>query len=345
MKRWTVMLIPHGQGNTRSLNLYAVQLYGLVSVFAVLSFIAAFSFQTVRAANKDIERLEREKREIGAQAAPVIQAPAAVLSEEERGQIEQKVREEYESRMAAITSELSELYDVEKNFRKNNGLPPRTKKPAGYVENVSSEAGGKGGAPSVAPDDEVPVDGSSDSLMRPPSVIEGLANPGADLIVQEINIRTDSLREYNEAYVKASEEKKEEIDRTPGIWPVSRSKRSIVTSRFGHRKDPFTRDLSFHDGMDISAPYGSPIIATGKGKVIFSGWDKYLGNCVKIDHGGGLVTVYGHMQKTTVSMGDAVVKGTEVGKLGSTGRSTGAHVHYEVRINGKAVDPERYLAE
>lgn len=339
------MLIPHGQGNTRSLNLYAIQLYGLVSVFAVLSFIAAFSFQTVRAANKDIERLEREKREIGAQAAPAIQAPAAVLSEEERGQIEQKVREEYETRMAAITSELSELYDVEKNFRKNNGLPPRSKKPAGYVENVSSEASGKGGAPSVAPDDEAPVSGSNDSLMRPPSVIEGLANPGADLIVQEINIRTDSLREYNEAYLKASEEKKEEIDRTPGIWPVSRSKRSIVTSRYGYRKDPFTRDLSFHDGMDISAPYGSPIIATGKGKVIFSGWDKYLGNCVRVDHGGGLVTVYGHMQKTTVSIGDAVVKGTEVGKLGSTGRSTGAHVHYEVRINGKAVDPERYLAE
>ena len=225
MKRWTVMLIPHGQGNTRSLNLYAIQLYCLVSVFAVLSFMAAFSFQTVRAANKDIERLEREKREIGAQAAPVIQAPAAVLSEEERGQIEQKVREEYESRMAAITSELSELYDVEKNFRKNNGLPPRSKKPAGYVENVSSEGIGKGGAPGVSPDDEVPVDGANDSLMRPPSVIEGLANPGADLIVQEINIRTDSLREYNEAYLKASEEKKEEIDRTPGIWPVSYSDR------------------------------------------------------------------------------------------------------------------------
>jgi murein DD-endopeptidase MepM/ murein hydrolase activator NlpD len=181
--------------------------------------------------------------------------------------------------------------------------------------------------------------------MRPPTVIDGLANPSADLIVQEINIRTDSLREYNELYLAASTSKKEEIDRTPGIWPVGRSKRAIVTSRYGYRKDPFTRDLSFHDGLDIGAPYGSPIIATGKGKVIFSGWDKYYGNCVRIDHGGGLVTVYGHMQKTTVSIGDAVVKGTEVGKLGSTGRSTGAHVHYEVRINGKAVDPERYLAE
>ena len=344
MKRWTVMLIPHGQGNTKSLNLYALQLYGLVIVFAVLSFASAFSFQTVRAAKKDIDRLEREKREIGAQAAPVIQTPAAVLSEDERTAIEQKVREEYEVRMTAITSELSELYDVEKNFRKNNGLPPRSKKPAGYVENVSSDAGGKGGAPTAGPDDDAPAP-TDDSLMRPPSVIDGLANPSADLIVQEINIRTDSLREYNELYLAASTSKKEEIDRTPGIWPVGRSKRAIVTSRYGYRKDPFTRDLSFHDGLDIGAPYGSPIIATGKGKVIFSGWDKYLGNCVRIDHGGGLVTVYGHMQKTTVGIGDAVVKGTEVGKLGSTGRSTGAHVHYEVRINGKAVDPERYLAE
>lgn len=344
MKRWTVMLIPHGQGNTRSLSLYALQLYGVVFVFAALSFTAAFSYQSVRAAKKDIDRLEREKRELGAQSAPVIQAPAAVLSEDERTAIEQKVRDEYEARMTAITSELSELYDVEKNFRKNNGLPPRSKKAAGYVENVASQAGGKGGPPSSGPDDDAPSQGSDD-LMRPPSVIDGLANPSADLIVQEINIRTDSLREYNELYLAASTAKKEQMDSTPGIWPVSRSKRAIITSRYGYRKDPFTRDLSFHDGLDIGAPYGSPILATGKGKVIFSGWDKYLGNCVRIDHGDGLVTVYGHMQKTTVSKGDIVLKGKEVGKLGSTGRSTGAHVHYEVRINGKAVDPERYLAQ
>ncbi len=337
------MLIPHGQGNTRSLNLYALQLYALVSVFAVLAFTAAFTYQSARIASKDVERLEREKRQLGAQTAPLAQQPAAVLSDEERSAIEQKVREEYEARMLAITSELSELYDVEKNFRKNNGLPPRNKKPAGYVENVSTEEGGKGGAPGTDPGDEAPV--ANDSLVRPPSVIDGLANPSADLIVQEINIRTDSLREYNELYLAASQAKKEEIDRTPGIWPVSRSKRSIITSRFGHRKDPFTRDLSFHDGLDIGAPYGSSIIATGKGTVIFSGWDKYLGNCVKVDHGGGMVTVYGHMQKTTVSLGDVIEKGTEVGKLGSTGRSTGAHLHYEVRINGKSTDPERYLVE
>ena len=340
------MLIPHGQGNTRSLNLYALQLYGVVTVFSVLSFLAAYSLQSARVAKKDIERLEREKRELGAQAVPVaLQQPTLAMSDDEKTKIEQQVREEYEARMAAITSELSELYDVEKNFRKNNGLPPRSKKPAGYVENVSAETGGKGGAPSTGPGDEAPATANTDETMRPPSVIDGLANPSADLVVQEINIRTESLREYNELYLAASQAKKEEIDRTPGIWPVAGTKRALVTSRFGYRKDPFTRDLSFHDGLDIGAPYGSSVIATGKGRVIFSGWDKYLGNCVRVDHGDGLVTVYGHLQKTTCSMGDTVVKGTEVGKLGSTGLSTGAHVHYEVRINGKAVDPERYLAQ
>jgi len=343
MKRWTVMLIPHGQGNTRSLNLYSMQLYVLVSAFAVLAFTAAYTYQSARIASKDVERLEREKRALGAMAAPLTQHPTAILADDERLTIEQKVREEYEGRMVAITSELSELYDVEKNFRKNNGLPPRTKTPAEFVENVSAEQGGKGGPPGSDPGDDAPL--ANDALVRPPSVIDGLANPSADLIVQEINIRTESLREYNELYLAASQAKKEEIDRTPGIWPVSRTKRSIVTSRFGHRKDPFTRDLSFHDGLDIGAPYGTSIIATGKGTVISSGWDKYLGNHVRIDHGAGMVTVYGHMQKTTVSVGELVEKGTEVGKLGSTGRSTGAHLHYEVRINGKSVDPERYLVE
>lgn len=343
MKRWTVMLIPHGQGNTKSLNLYAFQLYVLVAIFAALSFTAAFSYQRVRAANKDIERLEREKRNLGAMVSPLAQQPAA-MSDEERAKIEQQVREEYEARMAAITAELSELYDVEKNFRKNNGLPPRSRKPAVSVENVGSAEGGRGGAPSVDPGDDMPVSGNDD-LLRPPTVIDGLANPSADLIVQEINIRTESLREYNEMYLAASQAQKEQMDRTPGIWPVAGVKRVVLTSRYGYRKDPFTRDLSFHDGIDISAPYGSSVIATGKGTVIFSGWDKYLGNCVRVDHGEGMVTVYGHLQKTTVSTGQTVVKGDEVGKLGSTGRSTGAHVHYEVRIKGKAVDPERYLAD
>jgi murein DD-endopeptidase MepM/ murein hydrolase activator NlpD len=338
MKRWTVMLIPHGQGSTRNLNLYSLQIWAVIGVFASLSFLAAFSFQRSSVAQADIERLELEKRELGLAATAEPVPVDSGLSDGERAAIEQQMRDEYEARLATITSQLSELYDLEARFRTINGLPPKSNQPAGFVgttENTGT-GGGKGGAPSMDPDTE--MDAGDDVLMRPPSVINGVYRPGADLIVQEINLRAESLREY----ASASDARKDAIERMPSAWPV-RGRKGIVTSRFGHRKDPFTRDLSFHDGFDISAPYGSPIVATAHGKVVFSGWDKYLGNCVRVDHGNGLTSVYGHMQKCTVSDGDTVSRGDQIGKLGSTGRSTGAHVHYEVRKNGKALDPAKYL--
>lgn len=337
MKRWTVMLIPHGQGNTRNLNLYSLQIWAVVGVFAVLMFVAAYSFQRYNVAQADVERLEVENRELGVAAAAEPVPVDSGLSEAERTEIEQEMRDEYEARLAAITSQLSELYDLETRFRTINGLPPKANQPAGFVGTTENTGtGGKGGAPDLGPDAEMET--SDDALMRPPSVINGVYRPSADLIVQEINLRMESLREYE----IASDARKDAIERMPSIWPV-RGRKGIVTSRYGYRKDPFTRDLSFHDGFDISAPYGSPIVATARGKVVFSGWDKYLGNCVKVDHGNGLTTVYGHMQKCSVSEGDMVSRGEQVGKLGSTGRSTGAHIHYEVRKSGKALDPEKYL--
>lgn len=338
MKRWTVMLIPHDQGNTRSLNLYSLQIWVVIGVFASLSFVSAYTYQRYGVARARVERLQLENRELGVAAAAKPAPVDSGLSETQKAEIEQRVRDEYETRLTAITSQLSELYDLETRFRTINGLPPKSNTPAGFVgaTDESATGGGKGGAPAQGPDSE--LDSSDDALMRPPSVINGVYRPGADLIVQEINLRTESLREY----AIASDARKDAIERMPAIWPL-RGHKGIVTSRYGYRKDPFTRDLSFHDGYDISAPYGSPIVATARGKVIFAGWDKYLGNCVRIDHGNGLVTVYGHMQKCLVSEGERVSRGDQIGKVGSTGRSTGAHVHYEVRKRGKTVDPEKYL--
>jgi len=305
----------------------------------LLSFLAAFSFQRYAVAQENVERLKVENRELGMAVAAEPEQIDSGLSESQKAEIEQTMRDEYETRLTAITSQLSELYDLETRFRTINGLPPKSNQPAGFVgaatEN-SGTGGGKGGAPAAGPDSEMEL--ADDALMRPPSVINGVYRPSADLIVQEINLRADSLRQYE----IASDAKKDAIERMPSVWPL-RGRKGIVTSRYGYRKDPFTRDLTFHDGFDISAAYGSPVVATARGKIIFAGWDKYLGNCVRIDHGNGLTTVYGHMQKCTVSEGDKVSRGDQVGKLGSTGRSTGAHVHYEVRKSGKALDPEKYL--
>ena len=127
---------------------------------------------------------------------------------------------------------------------------------------------------------------------------------------------------------------------TPSIWPV----KGYITSPYGRRLDPFHGKGVFHTGMDISAPYGSPVWATADGFVSMAGWDAGLGNCVRILHGrNGFSTAYGHLKEYLVRPGQPVQRGELIGFVGSTGRTTGAHVHYEVRSKGLTVNPYRYL--
>lgn len=117
-----------------------------------------------------------------------------------------------------------------------------------------------------------------------------------------------------------------------------------MSSPFGVRIDPFLHQPSMHTGIDFRASIGDPIYATAAGKVVKAGWEGGYGQMVEIDHGEGLSTRYGHMSAIEVSVGQTVRAGEVIGKVGSTGRSTGPHVHYETRINGQAVNPERFLA-
>jgi murein DD-endopeptidase MepM/ murein hydrolase activator NlpD len=117
------------------------------------------------------------------------------------------------------------------------------------------------------------------------------------------------------------------------IWPAS----GVVTSGFGWRWG------RMHEGLDIAASYGAPISAASSGTVIYAGWMGGYGNLVVIDHGGGLATAYGHQSSIAVSSGSQVSQGQTIGYVGSTGHSTGPHLHFEVRVNGAAVDPMGYL--
>jgi murein DD-endopeptidase MepM/ murein hydrolase activator NlpD len=98
-----------------------------------------------------------------------------------------------------------------------------------------------------------------------------------------------------------------------------------------------------HEGIDLGAAYGTPIAAAGSGTVIYAGWLGGYGNLTVIDHGGGLATAYGHQSRIAVSVGQQVSRGEVIGYVGSTGHSTGPHLHFEVRINGQPVDPLGYL--
>jgi murein DD-endopeptidase MepM/ murein hydrolase activator NlpD len=117
-----------------------------------------------------------------------------------------------------------------------------------------------------------------------------------------------------------------------------------MTSPFGVRIDPFVHEASMHTGMDFRGTIGDPIHATAAGKVVKAGWEGGYGQMVEIDHGEGLTSRYGHLSEIDVTVGQTVHVGQIVGRLGSTGRSTGPHLHYETRINGEAVNPEKFLA-
>ncbi|HEX4041295.1 MAG TPA: M23 family metallopeptidase, partial [Xanthobacteraceae bacterium] len=116
------------------------------------------------------------------------------------------------------------------------------------------------------------------------------------------------------------------------------------TSPFGVRMDPFLHQPAMHTGIDIRGEPGEAVHATAAGRITIAGWDGGYGNLVEIDHGHGLATRYGHLSQIDVHVGDEVRIGQTIGLIGSTGRSTGPHLHYETRINGDAVNPEKFLA-
>ena len=125
-------------------------------------------------------------------------------------------------------------------------------------------------------------------------------------------------------------------------WPVPSC--TLITSRFGYRVAPTSGASTYHGGLDIGAGMGASIVAAGSGDVIYAGMNGGYGNCVMIDHGGGIVTVYAHMSSIGVSYGQYVTAGQYVGAVGSTGVSTGPHCHFEIRINGAQTDPAAYFS-
>ncbi|SAL16369.1 peptidase M23B [Caballeronia arvi] len=131
------------------------------------------------------------------------------------------------------------------------------------------------------------------------------------------------------------------LDAFPGRRPVAFGRTS---SLFGNRLDPFTHHLSFHPGLDLSAPTGTPILAAAGGRVIRAGPMPGYGNAVEIDHGHGVITRYAHASKIEVRVGQTVKPGESIAEVGSTGRSTGPHLHFEVRVNDRPVNPADYLA-
>ena len=130
-------------------------------------------------------------------------------------------------------------------------------------------------------------------------------------------------------------------DATPIIWPAD----GWISAGYGYRTDPFTGARDFHPAVDISTHKGAPVYATGTGRVISASRNGAYGNLVELDHGFGLLTRYGHLSEFTVAPGDTVLRGDVIGRVGNTGRATGHHVHYEVWVNGRTLNPRKLLLD
>ena len=157
-----------------------------------------------------------------------------------------------------------------------------------------------------------------------------------DKLSVEAKNQENSLHELHASL----EERKSIMSSIPSRWPV----RGYVSSDFGHRESPFGGGKSeVHEGMDISASAGTPVVAAANGIVTFASRYYDLGNAVTIDHGYGYVTTYGHLSRITAHVGQTVKGGQKIGAVGSTGRSTGPHLHYELQVAGSKVNPRNYL--
>jgi murein DD-endopeptidase MepM/ murein hydrolase activator NlpD len=164
----------------------------------------------------------------------------------------------------------------------------------------------------------------------------GPALPMDEMGIAALTAKTNRLEEDLRAYEGILRER----GYTPTAWPVD----GTLEGGFGGRRNPFGGSgYEFHSGQDIEAPWGAPVVAGASGRVSFVGWQNGYGQLVVVDHGGGLTTRYGHLSHIDVELTQTVSRAQLLGKVGSTGRSTGPHLHYEVRINDQAVNPLPYL--
>jgi murein DD-endopeptidase MepM/ murein hydrolase activator NlpD len=183
----------------------------------------------------------------------------------------------------------------------------------------------------------VEMSGATDEGQAP--VSGGAGGPALPLDEMTISV-IESKTKYLEHELQAYETILKEQAVIPSIWPI----KGNLESGFGGRRNPFGgASYEYHEGQDIDAEYGAPVCAAASGTVIFAGWQNGYGQVVYIDHGSGLTTRYGHLSHIDATVGQTIARGETLGRIGSTGRSTGPHLHYEVRINNEPVNPRRYL--
>jgi murein DD-endopeptidase MepM/ murein hydrolase activator NlpD len=267
------------------------------------------------------------------------------------------IKEELNSTRAKTTTFSTEVDGMKKRMLALENLNRKLQTMFGLepdeIQGLPSDLAGRGG-------EELPYEGLQDEADFQPVVsndrvssISGTDGSSAFLTtkrqINEIKMGLDWLSQETEFESQILEElstvaqkKAAQWASTPSIWPVS----GRITSRFGPRVSPFTGKKRLHAGLDIGARTGTEIRSPASGKVVVAAYDSRMGKFIRIDHGYGIETTYGHLSKIHVKYGDRVHRGDLIGLVGSTGRfSTGPHLHYQVAVNDKVVNPIHYILD
>ena len=334
-QRYTVILVPEGQSAVRRYTVLGSSVKrGAIAagVAAFLALILAGDWVRLRIQAVDVAKLRAETQAQREEIVTLSEDVTRAQNELSRlGEFERKVRI-----IADLPATLAQTDTVnlrngqggsENAIRSDGGEPP----PADATEEAETEVGSRPKADPVSqvePIDFIGVD--------PHERLPTLRERAADLLSLALTRRasfTDLL--------DGLEDKQVQLAATPSLWPTE----GWVTSGYGWRIHPLKGRRHFHSGIDIAASFGTPVIAPATGKVEFSGRKRYLGNTVIIRHSRGVRTWYGHMQDLHVARGDRVIRGQQIGSVGSTGQSTGPHLHYVVELNGKTVNPINYVID
>jgi murein DD-endopeptidase MepM/ murein hydrolase activator NlpD len=258
----------------------------------------------------------------------------------------------FSSAIDDLKKRLSVMGEVNQRLRVMLGID--TTKPAGDLAN------GRGGDDGPIPDGKETVQGAGPVASAPEqrhlvAEVRDTNQFEADFATENIEEIALQVRESIDALVREATQQEEALQNltqiaeqrstqwasTPSIWPV----RGWVTSAFGPRVSPFTEKPAWHDGLDIGASPNAPVQAPALGRVVTVAFDSKMGNMVKLDHGYGIETIYGHLAKPLVKEGQRVKRGDVVALVGSTGLSTGPHLHYMVKKNGQSLDPTKFILD
>jgi murein DD-endopeptidase MepM/ murein hydrolase activator NlpD len=216
-------------------------------------------------------------------------------------------------RLGQMQAQLVRLDTVGERLAKLAGFKPQ--------DLVFSELPGRGGAVSSLPAQDLSLGDFARQL---------------DLLTRQLEDRGDKLGVLESLFTLDRAKKK----LIPTMLPVEGG---WYSSNYGWRIDPFTGQRAFHEGIDVMAETGTPIVAAAGGVVVYSEFHPQYGNMIEIDHGNGLITRYAHASRRLVKVGDVVLRGAKIAEVGSTGRATGSHLHFEVRQNGAPVNPNQFL--